>query len=64
MRKSILIAAGVALIAVATTQGVAANERHHARKVEQLRKANNQMVVEKPNDQQFYSPGWSAPAGR
>jgi uncharacterized membrane protein len=66
MRKIILTAVGAALIAVATIQIASANERNHARKVEQFRNANNAVVVVQPSNPspEVYSGGWSAPAGR
>jgi cysteine synthase len=64
MRKTILTAVGAALIAVAATQVASANERHHVRKVEQFRKANNAIVATQPSNPEAYSYGWSAPAGR
>ncbi|HWZ39397.1 MAG TPA: hypothetical protein VNY08_13955 [Bradyrhizobium sp.] len=68
MRKIILTAIGAALIAVSTAQAASAAERHHARKVEHFRNANNAVVVVQPSAPQvypeIYSGGWSAPAGR
>ena len=48
MRKTILTAIGAALIAVAAPQVASANERHHVRKVEQFRRANNAIVATQP----------------
>ena len=70
MRKTILTAVGVALIAVATTQIASAGERQHVRKVQQFRNANNAVVVVQPSTPDAYygysgySGGFSAPAGR
>jgi len=66
MRKTILTALGAALVAVSMAQTASAAERHHARKVEQFRNANNAVVVVQPSERQAYpqAPGWSAPAGR
>ena len=64
MRKTILMALGTALIAVSMGQTATASDRHHARKVEQFRNANNAVVVVQPSAPQNYSGGYSAPAGR
>jgi hypothetical protein len=68
MRKIILTAVGAALITAATAQAASAADRHHARKVEQFRNANNAVVVVQPTAPvvypEVYSGGWSAPAGR
>jgi hypothetical protein len=64
MRKTILTALGATLIALSMAQAASAAERHHARKVEQFRNANNAVVIVQPSDPQIYSGGWSAPAGR
>jgi hypothetical protein len=64
MRKTILTALGVTLIAVSLAQTASAADRHHARKVEQFRNANNAVVVPPSNGPQNYSGGYSAPAGR
>jgi hypothetical protein len=68
MRKTILTAAGAALIALATAQAASAAEHHRTRRVEQFRNANNAVVVVQPSAPQvypeIYSGGWSAPAGR
>jgi hypothetical protein len=65
MRKTILTTLGAALIAVSMAQTASAGERHHARKVQQFRNANNAVVVVPPsNGPQNYSGGYSAPAGR
>jgi hypothetical protein len=65
MRKTILTALGAALITVSLATIASASERHHARKVEQFRNANNAVVIVQPNEPQtYYTGGWSAPAGR
>jgi hypothetical protein len=64
MRKTVLTALGATLIALSMAQAASAAERHHVRKVEQFRNANNAVVVVQPSDPQIYSGGWSAPAGR
>jgi hypothetical protein len=68
MRNITLAAFAAALIAVATAQAASANEYHHARKVQQFRNANNAIVVQPSQAQvyepQYYSGGFSAPAGR
>jgi Ni/Co efflux regulator RcnB len=64
MRKIILTAAATALIAVSMAQTASATDRHHARKVEQFRNANNAVVVVPSSGPQNYSGGYSAPAGR
>jgi hypothetical protein len=65
MRKIILTAVGAALIAASTAGAASATDRHHARKVEQFRNANNAIVVVQPSGgPQNYSGGFSAPAGR
>jgi hypothetical protein len=69
MRNTILIAVGAALIAVATAQAASASDRHHARRVEHFRNANNAIVVPpQPAPAavypEAYSGGFSAPAGR
>jgi hypothetical protein len=71
MRKTILTAPtflkvmGATLIAVSLAQTASAADRHHARKVQQFRNANNAVVVVPPsNGPQNYSGGYSAPAGR
>ncbi len=69
MRKTIFTAEtfskvlGAALIAVSMAQTASASDRHHARKVQQFRNANNAVVVQ-PSAPQNYSGGYSAPAGR
>ena len=55
---------GAALIAVSMGQTASASDRHHTRKVEQFRNANNAVVVVPPSAPQNYSGGYSAPAGR
>jgi hypothetical protein len=65
MRKIILTAFGAALITASMAGAASASDRHHARKVEQFRNANNAVVVVQPsNGPQNYSGGYSAPAGR
>ena len=64
MRKIILTALGAALIAMSMAQTTSASDRHHARKVQQFRNANNAVVVVQPSTPQNYSGGYSAPAGR
>ena len=66
MRKIILTAIGAALIAASTAQAASASDRHHVRKVEHFRNANNAVVVvpPAPSYPEIYSGGWSAPAGR
>ena len=70
MRKTILTAPtflkvmGATLIAVSLAQSASAADRHHARKVEKFRNANNAVVVQPSNGPQNYSGGYSAPAGR
>ena len=64
MRKTILTTLGAALIAVSMAQTASASDRHHTRKVEQFRNANNAIVVVQPTGPQNYSGGYSAPAGR
>jgi hypothetical protein len=64
MRKTILTALGATLIAVSMAQTASAADRHHVRKVEQFRNANNAVVVQPSSGPQNYSGGYSAPAGR
>jgi hypothetical protein len=65
MRRIILTTFGAALIAVSMAGAASAADRHHARKVEQFRNANNAVVVVQPSyGPQNYSGGYSAPAGR
>ena len=67
MRKTILIALGVALIAGSTAQMAFARTHHPTRKApqftsEQFRNVNA-AVVALPKPSILYSGGWSAPAG-
>ena len=65
MSKIVLTAFGAALIAASMAGTASANDRHHARKIEQFRNANNAVVVVQPSSgPQNYSGGYSAPAGR
>lgn len=68
MRKTILTVLSAALFAASASQNVAASERHHARKTEQVkvseqfRNANN--AVATPVQSGWTYSGYSAPAGR
>ena len=67
MRKTILIALGVALIAGSTAQMAFARTHHPIRKApqftsEQFRNASAAVVAPR-NAPVLYSGGWSAPAG-
>jgi hypothetical protein len=67
MRKIILSAVTVALMAASASQALAAQPQHHARKApqaasEQFRNARN--AVELPSQPAWQYSGWSAPAGR
>jgi hypothetical protein len=63
MRKIILSAVTVALMAASASQAFAAQPQHHARKApQQFRNARN--AVELPSQPAWQYSGWSAPAGR
>jgi hypothetical protein len=70
MRKTILTAVGAALIAASAMQAAAATEHHRSHRAErapvstteQFRDSNAAWPT--ASDGQYYSRGWSAPAGR
>lgn len=67
MRKIILSACTMTLIAASASQALAAQAQHHTRKPLQATSApfrNARNAVEQPSQPAWQYAGWSAPAGR
>ncbi|WFU85012.1 hypothetical protein QA645_20420 [Bradyrhizobium sp. CIAT3101] len=67
MRKIVLSAVTMALIAASASQAFAAQQQHRARKEPQATSAqfgDARNAVERPSQPAWPYSGWSAPAGR